>query len=61
MVEAGVGVGVVPETAARSARRPLAIRAVPLSDEWAVRELRLCMRKLAALPLLVRSLAGHLP
>ncbi len=60
MVEAGVGVGVVPETTARSVGRALAIRAVPLADEWAIRELRLCVRDLATLPSLARSLAEHL-
>ena len=33
MVEAGVGVGIVPETTARSAARTLAVRFVPLADE----------------------------
>lgn len=60
MVEAGVGVGVVPETTARAAGRALAIRAVPLADGWAVRELRLCVRDLSTLPPLARRLAGHL-
>jgi DNA-binding transcriptional LysR family regulator len=60
MVEAGVGVGIVPETTARSAARTLAICAVPLADEWAVRQLRLCVRSLAALPPHARRLAEHL-
>lgn len=60
MVEAGVGVGIVPETTARSAAKTLAIRSVPLADEWAVRELRLCMRDLAALTPHARRLADHL-
>ena len=60
MVEAGVGVGIVPETTARGAAKTLAIRAIPLADEWAVRELRLCVRALAALTPHARRLVDHL-
>ena len=60
MVEAGVGVGIVPETTARNAARSLAIDAVPISDSWAVRELRLCVRALAELPAHTRRLVSHL-
>jgi DNA-binding transcriptional LysR family regulator len=60
MVEAGVGVGIVPETTARSAARTLAICVVPLADRWAVRQLRLCVRSLAALPPHARRLADYL-
>jgi DNA-binding transcriptional LysR family regulator len=60
MVEAGVGVGVVPETTARSAVQTLAIAVVPIIDEWAVRDLRLCVRTLAALPPHTRRLVEHL-
>jgi DNA-binding transcriptional LysR family regulator len=60
MVEVGVGVGIVPETTARSAAKTLAICATPLADEWAVRQLRLCVRSLAALPPHTRRLADYL-
>ncbi len=60
MVEAGVGVGIVPETTARTAARSLAIESVPIADEWAVRELCLCVRELAALPPHTRQLVDHL-
>jgi molybdate transport repressor ModE-like protein len=60
MVEAGVGVGIVPETTARAAARTLAIEAVPIADEWAVRELRLCVRDLGSLPPHTRQLVDHL-
>jgi len=60
MVEAGVGVGIVPETTARSAAKTLAIQSIPLADEWAVRELRLCVRDLAALTPHARRLVDHL-
>ena len=49
MVEAGLGIGVVPETTARRAAQTMAIGIVPLSDAWAARDLRLCMRSRAGL------------
>lgn len=45
MVERGVGIGVVPETAARRCQRSMALRKVVLSDAWAVRRLCLCVRR----------------
>jgi DNA-binding transcriptional LysR family regulator len=60
MVEQGVGLAVVPETAARRCRRSMAIRAVPLSDPWALRHLAICVRRLDALPAHARQLVEHL-
>jgi DNA-binding transcriptional LysR family regulator len=60
MVEQGVGLAVVPETAARRCRRSMAIRAVPLSDLWALRRLSICVRSLDALPVHARRLVEHL-
>ena len=60
MVEAGVGVGIDPETMARAAARTLAIAAVPIADEWAVRELRLCVRSMVELPPHTRQLVDFL-
>ena len=49
LVEAGVGVGVVPQsTAARVAQTtPLAV--IELEDDWAVRDLTLCVRRFSDL------------
>lgn len=60
MVEQGVGLAVVPETAARRCRRSMAIRAVPLSDPWALRRLSICVRSFDALPAHARRLVEHL-
>ena len=60
MVEAGVGVGIVPETTARRTAQSLAIAAVPLTDAWALRDLRICVRNLKALPATARRLVEHL-
>jgi len=60
MVEAGVGLGIVPETTARRTARTAAIAAVDLEDPWAARDLTLCIRSLKDLPPSVRQLVEHL-
>ena len=60
MVEAGVGLGIVPETTARRTARTTAIAIVALADSWALRELTICIRDLAALPPSARLLVEHL-
>ncbi len=60
MVEAGVGVGIVPDTTARRAARTMAIGIVPLRDRWAMRDLRICVRDLAALSPRARQLVQQL-
>jgi DNA-binding transcriptional LysR family regulator len=60
MVAEGVGLGIVPETAARRCRRIMAIRAVPLSDSWSLRRLTICVKQFAALSAHARALVEHL-
>jgi DNA-binding transcriptional LysR family regulator len=60
MVEAGVGLGIVPETTARRAARTMAISAIDLEDSWATRDLTLCIRSLSDLPSSARQLVEHL-
>jgi DNA-binding transcriptional LysR family regulator len=60
MVECKVGIGIVPETTARRVAKTVQIAVVPLSDPWAVRDLTICIRKLAELPLYARQLVEHL-
>jgi DNA-binding transcriptional LysR family regulator len=60
MVEAGVGLGIVPETTARRASRTMAIAVVELSDPWAPRDLTICIRSLDDLPASARELVEHL-
>lgn len=60
LVECNVGIGIVPETTARRAARTMAIVPVALSDSWAVRELKICVRNLAELPPYARQLVEHL-
>lgn len=60
MVAHGVGVGIMPETAARRCGRSLPIAAVRLSDAWATRRLSLCVRADHALPPPMDHLVAHL-
>jgi DNA-binding transcriptional LysR family regulator len=60
LVECGVGVGVVPETSARRAARTMQLAVVELTDDWALRELRICVRDLDALGLYARELVESL-
>lgn len=60
MVEAGVGLGIVPETTARRAARTMAIALVDLKDPWALRELTICIRDLDGLAPSARQLVEHL-
>ncbi len=60
MIEANVGVGILPESAARRHAQSMAIGIVPLRDEWSLRALLICMRKLDALPGFARDLVDLL-
>lgn len=60
LVEAQVGLAILPESTALRAARTLAITVVPLSDPWARRDLTLCVRDLDALPVFVRDLIEDL-
>ncbi|MCF8171960.1 MAG: LysR family transcriptional regulator [Candidatus Methylopumilus sp.] len=60
MIEAGVGIGVVPEQAARRYAQRLNIKIVRLSDEWSVRNLHICVRELERLPSFARDLVTML-
>jgi DNA-binding transcriptional LysR family regulator len=60
MVERGVGIAVVPETAARRCRRTLTLGMLRLKDAWATRQLIVCVRSLEILPAHARRLVEHL-
>ncbi|OYU00591.1 MAG: LysR family transcriptional regulator [Burkholderiales bacterium PBB1] len=60
MIEAKVGVGVLPESAARRHAQTLAIQIVPLSDEWSLRAMQICVRSLESLPPFARDLVALL-
>lgn len=56
MIEAGVGIGVLPESCALRYQRTQAIRLVELEDDWAQRERSIVVRELEALPSCGREL-----
>jgi DNA-binding transcriptional LysR family regulator len=60
MVAEGVGLGIVPETAAERCRRSMPIRVVPFTDTWTSRTLTICTRRLDALPLHSQRLISQL-
>jgi DNA-binding transcriptional LysR family regulator len=60
LVETGVGVGVVPQTTARRAARTMDLSIVDLSDDWAVRELKICVRAMGELRPYARQLVEAL-
>jgi DNA-binding transcriptional LysR family regulator len=60
LVECNVGIGIVPATTAERLAKTMAIRRVELTDEWALRNLMICVRRLAELPVYARRLVHHL-
>jgi DNA-binding transcriptional LysR family regulator len=60
MIDAGVGIGVLPESAALRLARGTRLRVILLSDEWAVRERRVVYRELEALPACARAFVAAL-
>jgi len=60
MVEAGLGIGIVPKGAAKPYLKGLRIHAMSLDEPWAERELKLCVRSFEALPAAAQQLVRHL-
>jgi molybdate transport repressor ModE-like protein len=60
LVERNVGVGIVPETTVRWAAKAMEIKAVALTDPWALRDLSICVRDYKALPPYARQLVDHM-
>ena len=60
MVASGVGVAVVPQSAARRCQQTMALRCMELQDPWSVRNLTICVRQFSELPLYARQLIEHL-
>ncbi len=60
MIEAGVGIGIIPESAARRHSRTMRLALVELDEPWAIRERSVLVRELDALPGSVRALIAAL-
>ncbi|MCY1295062.1 HTH-type transcriptional regulator GltC [compost metagenome] len=60
MIEAGVGIGVIPDSAARRHSRSMQLNIIELDEPWAIRERSMLVRDLDALPGCVRALIDTL-
>lgn len=60
MIHCGLGVGVLPESVARRNALTLQVAVVKLTDPWADREFRICLRRGGTLPVAAGLLATHL-
>lgn len=60
LVEQGVGVGIVPQTTARRAAQTMDLDLIDLTDDWAVRELKIVVRDLGALRPYAQALVARL-
>lgn len=60
MVEAGVGIGVLPEMVAKRLSKGSRFKTVELLDPWAMRELRICVRSQSEMPVFTRELVDFI-
>jgi DNA-binding transcriptional LysR family regulator len=60
LVQAGLGIGILPEEAARDFSTRMSLRIAQLSDEWAHRLMFVCVRDRAGLPAATRALVENL-
>jgi len=60
LVEAGVGIGIIPRSSALRHARTMKLQIVGLTDEWAKRETKVVNRARAPLPKLAEELVRHL-
>ncbi|MFA7665657.1 MAG: LysR family transcriptional regulator [Burkholderiaceae bacterium] len=60
LVEAGVGIGVIPRSSAQRHARTMGLRIIGLTDPWATREMQIVHRTDIELPRLTSDLVQHL-
>lgn len=60
LVESGVGIAVIPESAARRCKETMNLETVALTDHWATRQLVLCARDYRGQPQHVRELIDQI-
>ena len=60
LVQAGMGIGVLPEVAARDFVPIMGLRLIRLTDAWADRWMQVCIRNLESLPTVGRKLVEQL-
>ncbi len=60
MVAANVGIGIVPESSAIRSKQTMRLHVIELADEWALRNLMICVRSLKDLPIYAQDLVKQL-
>jgi DNA-binding transcriptional LysR family regulator len=60
LVECNVGIGIVPDTTVERNSRSMTLHRIQLTDDWALRRLTICVRKLKDLPTYAQELVRHL-
>lgn len=60
LVECNVGIGIVPQTTAERSAKTMNLHRIALTDEWALRRLTICVRKLSELPVYAQELVRYL-
>ena len=60
MIQAGLGIGVLPEAAATAFAGPMSLRLLALTDAWAQRRMYVAVRQYASLAAPARLLVDHL-
>lgn len=60
MIEANVGIGVLPISAARRYAKVSDLRVIPLIDAWSIRQSWICVRRVDTLPLFAQRLVEML-
>lgn len=56
MISANVGIGVIPETAARRYASNMPLKMIALNDSWALRRLHICVKSFDKLPVFAQAL-----
>jgi DNA-binding transcriptional LysR family regulator len=60
LIQAGLGIGLLPADAVKAFAASMGLRAVGLTDPWTTRKMYVCVRQQAALPAAARMLVEHL-
>jgi DNA-binding transcriptional LysR family regulator len=60
LIAAQVGIGVIPESAARRYEKTMPLKIMALTDEWALRKLHICVQEAGKLPVFAQELVDLL-
>jgi DNA-binding transcriptional LysR family regulator len=60
LIAAQVGIGVIPESAARRYEKTMPLKIMALTDDWALRQLHICVQEAGKLPVFAKDLVDLL-